>query len=373
MKKLLILLLLLPLPGFGQQYSLLQDSAALEQVKEITNSIYNNQHQEVKEKLQQLSQEVPASHPVFPLLNALNLYWKEAPMHSGSPSFTAFISYLQETVNSSNQYLNRKQDEILVNFLALSAHGLLTRFHADEGDYMAAVGEAKEAYALMKKGFDLSEQYSEFYFPVGLYNYYREKYPELHPVYKPFSFFFRGGDIRKGLEQLQYAARHNVFSKPEAGAFLVHIYLYYENNPAAALKNIQQLQEEYPNNRFFKAQLAEVYLANGMYSKAVPHINFLLKQNDPYYKMAGYLFKGIYMEKKEREPEQAKRSYDNALQTGVNIGPIANVYNSMAYAGLARYHHQKNETKKAKEAYKKALALASYEYPVKKEAEEYLK
>lgn len=373
MKKLIILLLLLPLAGFGQQYSLLQDTAALGRVKSITDFIYNNQHQEAREELQQLRQRVPANHPVYPLLNALNLYWQEAPMHTGSPSFKEFTSYLQETVQKSNQYLNRHQDETLVNFLALSAHSLLTRFHADKGDYMAAIGEAKHAYSFMKKGFDLTEKYSEFYFPVGLYNYYREKYPELHPVYKPFMLFFRSGDIHKGLEQLQYAARHNVFSKPESGVFLVHLYLYYENNPAAALKNILKLQEEYPDNRFFRAQLAEVYIANEMYTKAVPHINFLLKQNDPYYKMAGLLFKGIYMEKKDLQPEEAKRSYDSALKSGAKIGYIANIYNSMAYAGLGRYHHQKKEHQQAAEAYKKALELATYEYPVKKEAEQYLK
>ena len=97
-------------------------------------------------------------------------------------------------------------------------------------------------YSFMKKGFDLTEEYREFNFPVGMYNYYREKYPELHPVYKPFMFFFRNGDVSKGLRQLERSVKENVFTKPEAGMFLVHIYLYYENNPAAALKIIQQVK-----------------------------------------------------------------------------------------------------------------------------------
>lgn len=261
---------------------------------------------------------------------------------------------------------------MLVNFLALSAHSLLTRFHADKGDYMAAIGEAKNAYSFMKKGFDLTEEYSEFNFPVGLYNYYREKYPELHPVYKPFMFFFRSGDIPKGLQQLEMSVNRNVFTKPEAGVFLVHIYLYYENNPAAALKNMQQLQEEYPENRFFRLQLAEVLLANNQYNNAAPHINFLLKQNDPFYKMAGQLFKGLYMEKKEQKMEEARKSYDQALQTGKILPYTANVYRSMAHAGLGRFYKAQNDLEKAKEAYKNALDLAYYEYPVKPEAEKFL-
>ena len=367
-----LFLLFIPLTGFSQDFSLQQDIEALKEVEKITELIYNNQHDKVESELSALRQKVPANHPVYPMLKALNLYWKDAPMHTGSPNFGDFQAYLRETVQKSDNYLKQEQDETLVNFLALSAHSLLTRFHADKGDYMSAIGEAKNAYSFMKKGFDLTEAYSEFYFPVGLYNYYREKYPELNPVYKPFMFFFRSGDISKGLLQLEKAAKVNVFTKPEAGVFLTHIYLYYENNPAAALKNIRQLHEEFPQNRLFRLQLAEALLANGQYNQAAPHINFLLRQEDPFYKMAGQLFRGIYREKKEQKAESAKASYDQALQTAKNLSYMANMYRSMAYAGLGRYYAGQQEPAKAKENYKKALDLSYYEFPVKPEAKAYL-
>lgn len=372
MKKLFFLLLLLPVCGISQQYSLLTDVDALREVEEITNLIYNNQHDLVRQELIQLRTKVPPGHPVFPMLQGLNLYWKDAPMHAGAPHFKEFKNYLQETVQQSELYLRRGQDETLVNFLALSAHSLLTRFHADKGDYMAAVGEAKNAYSFMNKGFNLKEEYSEFYFPVGLYNYYREKYPELHPVYKPFMFFFRSGDIPKGLQQLEYSVRENVFTKPEAGVFLVHIYLYYENKPAAALRNMAKLQKEYPQNRFFKIQMAEVLLANRQYKQALPYIEFLLTQTTPYYKMAGALFMGIYQEKKAENSVLAKQYFLQALKTSESLGYMADVYRSMAYAGLGRHYHQQQQEEEAREAYKKALALANYEYPVKQEARQYL-
>ena len=368
----ILFFLFIPLTGFSQDYSLQQDIEALKEVEEITELIYNNQHDKVESELSALRQKVPANHPVYPMLKALNLYWKDAPMHTGSPNCGDFQAYLRETVQKSNHYLKQEQDETLVTFLALSAHSLLTRFHADKGDYMSAIGEAKNAYSFMKKGFDLTEAYSEFYFPVGLYNYYREKYPELNPVYKPFMFFFRSGDIPKGLLQLEKAAKVNVFTKPEAGVFLTHIYLYYENNPAAALKNIRQLHEEFPQNRLFRLQLAEALLANGQYNQAASHINFLLRQEDPFYKMAGQLFRGIYREKKEQNAESAKASYDQSLQTAKNLSYMANMYRSMAYAGLGRYYARQEEAEKAKENHKKALDLSYYEFPVKPEAKAYL-
>lgn len=371
-KQILFLLLFLPLSVWAQQYSLLADKAALQQVETITNLIYNNQQSEVQQAIGQLKKQVPAGHPVFPMLLALNLYWQDAPMHTGSPNFEEFTRYLKQTVEQSEVYLNREQDETMVNFMALSAHSLLTRFHADRGNYLDAVGEAKHAYSYMKKGFDLAREYKEFYFPVGLYNYYREKYPEIHPVYKPFMFFFRSGDKAKGLQQLEQSARHNIFTKPEAGVFLAHIYLYYENQPARALHNVAQLHEEFPGNRLFRAQLAESLLATHAYAEALPHIRFLLKQADPFYRMAGQLFQGLYNEKAQKDPKLAYQFYQRALQTGESLSYIADVYRSMAYAGLGRYYAQANERKKAKAAYQKALSLAAYEYPVKPEAKAFL-
>lgn len=374
MKKLLFLLIiLLPFGLLAQSYSLLADKQSLEKVEDVTNLIYNGQHRAALQELSQLKNDVPADHPVFPMLRALNYYWQDAPMQTSSPHFDEFSKQLRETVRTSEIYLNRNQDETLVNFLALSAHSLLTRFHADKGDYMATIGEAKNAYSYMKKGFELTDEYSEFFFPVGLYNYYREKYPELHPVYKPFMFFFRSGDKQKGLEQLQYASQKNVFTKPEAGVFLVHIYLYYENNPAAALRNMRPLYKEYPENRFFRIQYAEVLLANNLFVSAKPHIEYLLQQNDPYYKMSGALFHAIYLEKQEKNYPEASRYYQQALKTAEQLSYAANVYKAMAHAGTARIHHKQNETDKARAAYKKALELTSYEYPVKHEARNYLK
>lgn len=140
MKKLLLfLIVLLPYGLQGQSYSLLANEQDLEKVKEVTNLIYNGQHSSALKELSRLKNEIPADHPVFPMLRALNYYWQDAPMHTGSPSFDEFSQQLRETVRTSEAYLEKEQDETLVNFLALSAHSLLTRFHADKGDYMATV------------------------------------------------------------------------------------------------------------------------------------------------------------------------------------------------------------------------------------------
>lgn len=370
---LLFLMLLFPLLLQAQGYSLLKDEKGLSQVQRITNLIYNTQHQQAEKELEELKQQVPASHPVHPLLQAINLYWIDAPMHTGSPNFKEFIRLLHKTNKQAELYLDKDLDITVSTFSALTAHSLLTRYHAEKGDYMAAMQQARPTYSYMKEGFDLKDQYNEFFFSVGLYNYYRVKYPELHPVYKPFMWLFKDGNKTLGLQQIEYAARNTVFTKVEAGVFLVHLYLYYENQPKKALQSILQLQRQFPANPFIRLQLAESLVSARQYADAAPHVTYLQEHANPYYRAAGELFRGILEEKQEQNFNQAYQHYAAALKIAQPLNYIADTYRSMAYAGQARYYEAKQQTDKAKAAWQQALRLAVYEYPVKQEATQHLK
>ncbi len=369
----LLLLLACPLLLRGQSYTLYGDPQGLEDVERITYLIYDARHKQVEQELAMLKRQVPASHPVHPLLKALNLYWMDAPMHLASPHYNEFIQLLHQTNSQAEAYLNKGMDKTVSIFAALTANSLLTRFHAEKGDYMAALKQARPTYGYMKQGFELKEAYKEFYFPTGLYNYYRVKYPELHPVYKSFMWMFQDGDKSLGLQQLEYSVRNNVFTKAEAAVFLVHLYLYYENQPQKALQSIQILYKQFPNNRFIRLQLAESLIAARNYAEAAPHVAYLLKETDAYYRTAAELFSGILQEKQHQNHQQAFTHYNAALSIAAPLNYIADTYRSMAHAGLARYYEAKNQQEKAKKAWQQALDLAMYEYPVKQEAKAHLK
>ena len=67
----------------------------------------------------------------------------------------------------------------------------------------------------------MSSVYPDFYFFTGLYNYYREAYPEAHPIYKVLAFLFPRGDREKGSAELQNAGANSIMLKAEAYSFLV--------------------------------------------------------------------------------------------------------------------------------------------------------
>lgn len=368
-----LLLLCCAAPAWSQQYNLLQHKTHLTQVESITQLIYDTRFQQAEEKMSVLREQMPADHPVLPLLQAIMLYWQDAPMHTASKHFEPFTSLLHKTNQLADAYLAQDKDKIVATFCTLTAHSLLARYHAEKGEKMAAIKEAKATYGYMKEGFSLQKEYNEFFFSTGLYNYYRVKYPELNPIYKPFMWLFEDGDKTLGLQQLEYAARHTVFTKVEAATFLVHLYLYYENKPYQALPIIRLLYQQFPNNRFIRLQFIESLLAAGQYKEAAPHLAFLQEQQDAYYQAAGTLFEGILAEKHQHNHTLAYQQYKKALAQAAPLNYIADTYRSMAHAGIARYYEARQQKEKAKLYWQAALDLASYEYPVKQEALQHLR
>ena len=135
---------------------------------------------------------------------------------------------------------------------------------------MKAVGEASRAYTLLKRGFDLTDQYPEFLFASGIYNYFREAYPRINPFVKPFIWFFRSGDIEKGINQLKEAAGNTVLSRVEAHMYLGYIFLRYEENPKEAQSYMFQLMNEYPENPYIQCKYLESLNIPGSYQDIPP-------------------------------------------------------------------------------------------------------
>ncbi len=255
----------------------------------------------------------------------------------------------------------------------LSAHGLLALYENEDGNTFKAAGQAKNAYSYLKRGFDLLEAYPDFYFSTGLYNYYREKYPELRPAYRPFMWFFRNGDTVLGIKQLDTAVRKSLFLEVEAADYLTHIYLFYEDRPGQALPYARRLVNDYPDNLYFAVNYAHAALGAEQFAGVEAYVEKLISSNKRYFQVTGHLFKGMLLEKRDQAWDAAEAAYLKSLQSNIGIaGEEAKNYRSYAYAGLARIADHEKKIVQAKNLYEQALNAAQYP-PVKKEAEAYLK
>ena len=338
-------------------------------VKKGSDHIYNAAPDSAEFYISKAEKLIP-DHPVIPLMRAMTILW------TNIPTISEDLFLEMEVQLDSAIFLAKERDPDLEDpemiFFAMASHGLLTEYYAEQDQTMKAVGEANRAYGLMKKGFKIVDEHPEFLLTTGLYNYFREKYPEMHPIYKPLTWFFRSGDKELGLEQLERACSESFLTTVEAHVYLSYIHLRYEFNPKIAQKYLSELCSLYPNNYYAKAKYLES-LANPDDFKNVPItvIYSLITHESPYYKLAGYVFLGYFEEKVIQNKVKAEYAYRLGIQYGEEIPNHGEFFKSFGYLGLGRVLVDKKEKEEAKNLLTLSMKFAETEQ-VKSEAKKLL-
>lgn len=357
--------------GQAQKLRLFGNNDRIELVKKGRNYIYNMQPDSANIIIKQVRNTLP-NHPIVPMMEALNIAWQEMPLHSTSKVYDSHIDALDKVIKASEQLQQEQEYHPEGIFFEISARGLKSEYYVQEKNYIKALKEARKIYDLYKKGFELVNEYSEFLFLIGLYNYFREKYPQRYPILKPFMWIFKSGDIEKGLQQVDSATKVGILTKIESHLYISYIYLRYENNTVKAKKYLSNLIKEYPNNLYFQSKLIEYYATQKESEKALPYIITLLLNKDNYYKMCGEVFYGVYFEKEKKDLEKAILYYKKSLKSGLHYTLKGLYFKSLAYIGLGRIHAIRGNKIVAKEYFKKAIEIDESEL-VTKEAKKKLK
>jgi hypothetical protein len=275
-----------------------------------------------------------------------------------------------QAYSKSMKVLDTEPENYEAQFLAMASQGLMAESYAESGSSFKAVGAAKKAYKYMKAGSDNLKQFSEFYVSTGLYNYYREYYPETYPIYKPFMYFFMKGDKGLGIQQLEIASRDASISHVIAKYYLSYIYMRYEYLPLKALEQGKNLHEEYPNNDLFTAIYLESLIINDNYHQATPIARKLQRNSNPHFRIYGDVFMGVIQERLHNNPKLAEKLYRKALDINdsndMNMTHLA----AIAYLGMGRIYREKNDPR-AEEYFKESRDRA-YTKTLKDEAKSYL-
>ena len=338
---------------------LLSDTATLAEIRNGINRIYNYEFDTAAHTLYTLESRYP-DHPVTSFYEGLIYYWKYYPLMPEQIGSEEFELAMEESWKRADS-LKQQQDLIEGVFFELMARSFMVMYHSDNGKPSRVISHLGPIYRDILKGFEMQDDFREFLFITGLYNYYREAFPETYPVYKPALMFFRKGDKEEGLKMLRNAVFETDFLKVEAALFLSLIHINFENNPDSALWYASLLHEEYPGNAYFHSKYTEMLLINSKYKEASLQIDQLM-QLDNYNRMKGTIYRGIFEEKKEGDQEAARRHYELGLQLAEPYGERANYSRAYAYIGLSRYYSEKENRRKSREYYKKAKKSTGYSY-----------
>jgi len=345
------------LPGVSNA-QLLNDPGGLKTVQKSLDHIYNYEFDEAAPVIDQLEKKYP-NHPVIYILDSFILFWKYLPIKDSPTKSKEYIQKLDLCLEAINKKFGKNSKDPEAVFYTMVARGYMAMMYNYKGEMLNAAGEGKKAYNAFSEGMNLMNKNPEFYFTSGMYNYYVELYPELHPVVKPLMLFFKNGNKALGLKQIDTGIRVGTITRAEACYYLAHIYLKYEAKPEKAAIYTAKLADWYPRNPIYLMRNTEALLLSGNYNDAAKSNNILKRMNGGFFPLASHTFQGILFEKDEKNDASAQREYLLALKTP-HDDQYTKEYYAMSYAGLARIANRAGNKSKAREYYKKCLEKSEY-------------
>lgn len=338
---------------------ILKDTSTFNLMCRGIDYIYNLQFNEARQVYRKIKTHYP-EHPMTFIFNGMINYWENYPLVPSSATRESYENDMHYAIDlcEKNHHVNYEAEYLLAN---IGARGMLLLFYADNDLSMDVISLASSTYQYVKQSFVFTNTYADFYFVTGLYNYYREAYPEAHPVYKPLAILFHKGDKEQGLKELQIAAKNSIVLKAESYSFLAGIYISFENNFNQAYQYSKALHELYPQN----TQYLAVYIKNLLLVKRYGEAENLIKANsikatNAYFHAQLSVFNGILFEKKYNDLTQAQSYYIKGLKGLAPFGDFGNEFKAYAYFGLSRIYDLKGDKRNKKLYRKQAMDLASF-------------
>jgi len=338
---------------------ILRDTSAVNLIRKGITYIYNCRFDEAEKIRDALEKRYPG-HPVHHLYRGMMIYWQNFPLIPSSPARASFEEELHKCIkltdnNSSPGY---EAEYLLAN---LSARGLLLLFYADNGVSGEVIPLAAETYRPLMKSFRYTFECPDLYFFTGVYNYYRDAYPRVRPIYKAVAFLFPPGNMQLGLEQLEICGRKAMALQSEAYSIISWILIHFENDYQRSLPYCKILYEKYPDNVFYKSMYIKNLLLLKKYNEAEVILGTKSETDtNSYFRAQSYFFNGILLEKKYRNFVYAAKLYHKAIDAMQAYGEYGKEYHAYAYFGLSRLGLKEEEKHQRKTYRRKALELTDF-------------
>lgn len=344
----------------GINAQILGDSAAVSLIKSGIDQIYNLQFDSAKEIYTEI-ERLYKDHPVNYLYHGIMVYWESYPLLPSSASRNIFEDDMRKCIRLCEKKPYSKVYEAEALLSDLCARGLLLLFYADNEMSANVIPVATSSYKYLMRSFDFNSVYADLYYFTGLYNYYRDAYPRIHPVYKSLAALFPPGDMKTGLNELNLAAKNAIILSAESYSILAWISTYYENNFYAALNYTAFLEDRYPSNIYFRSLHIKNLLLAKKYDEVEGYLELSpVEPENLYYNAEVHVFKGILQEKKYKNFETAIKLYEEGLDELAYFKDFGKEFSAYALFGLSRISEASGNKADAKKFHRKALDLADF-------------
>lgn len=343
------------------QYSILEQPELLQKVEKCLYATYGFRFDEAGKIKEDLKIDLPG-HPAPYFLEALVVYWENFPLLPDDAEVVNFEKAMEKTIALSKELKSQPDGEMEGIFFDLHARAFRGMFWADNGRPGKVIADIDNLYRSTMQGIEMKDQFNEFYFSSGLYNYYIDAYVEKHPIYKPVSLLFRKGNRKKGLQELEYASKNSTYIKYESILFMSLLQLNYERDMESALDYMSVLYNHFPENIYYLSQYLVILLHSKHFAVAEALNSKLGTSNNQFELLIYNMTEGFLNENYRNTSTVAEKNYLSVIKSYDNFGDIANLYVAIAYAGLARIADKEGDMQQARKFRRRSSRYASYEF-----------
>jgi tetratricopeptide (TPR) repeat protein len=348
------------------QVQIFESEKILDKIRQGIDKSYNYEFDKADSIFDEVEKMCPG-HPVNPFLRGFLIYWEENPITPICDRSGEFLDQMILTTKISQKMTEKDEENIEGIFFDLVGHALLLLYYADNGNSKQVFQYVGPSYRRLKQGFLLDDEFPEFRFFTGVYNYYREVYPIIHPVYKPIAMFFPSGDKDYGWQLLLWIKDNSVFLRAEALYFLSHIAMSMQDDPELSLSFSEEVLKLFPHNNFFRVRHMLGLNSAGKYGEMKRQVNLLKKdaREDQFAVMGSLIFGGIVKEKLENNYDAALKLYREGLKVAEQYGVRVDNYVALAHLGISRIYQEQGDNKLARTHWRMAKSIAKYDYILK--------
>jgi tetratricopeptide (TPR) repeat protein len=204
----------------------------------------------------------PSAGPTAPpeacnVLEATALWWRIQLDPENRDLDSAFNASVERAIRTAEAWTERSPDDAEAWFYLGGAYAARVQWRVLRNEKVSAARDGKRIKQALEQALELDPGLDDAYFGIGMYKYYADVAPTAARILR-FLLLLPGGDREEGLAEMLRARSRGRLLQGEADFQLHLIYLWYEQQPARALELLHSLEDRYPGNPLFLAQIAHV-------------------------------------------------------------------------------------------------------------------
>jgi len=210
----------------------------------------------------QAESELPHACPPAPQeacdVLAATITWWRIQLDPEDRSLDArFAQQAERAIAATEAWAAREPAAAEAHFYVGGAYAARVQWRVLRNEKLAAARDGKRIKQALERAVALDAGLEDAYFGIGLYQYYADVAPAAAKFLR-FLLLLPGGNKTEGLAQMRRARTQGALLRGEADYQLQIIYLWYERRADLAVGILDSLNDRYPGNPLFAAQLADV-------------------------------------------------------------------------------------------------------------------